>query len=151
MAHLSVDPYVSAAVGCASPSFASLRVDFSREPEGGSLSDIMGPQEEDCFMLALRVGDGCKLAAVAREASVPVFLSASVQFVHVRPRHVGGPLGDGRNGTAEDRPEACNGAMQSYRIAPSREFTVKRDLSGQWTNQFLLLSRSVVMFLHVLA
>ena len=63
----------------------------------------------------------------------------------------GGPLGDGRNGTAEDRPEACNGAMQSHRIAPSREFTVKRDLSGQWTNQFLLLSRSVVMFLHVLA
>ena len=36
----------AAEAGCASPSFASLRVDFLREPEGGIVSDIMGPQED---------------------------------------------------------------------------------------------------------
>ena len=117
MAHLSVDPYVSAALprrgarAHRSLRFASIFHESRKgPPEGGSLSDIMGPQEEDCFMLALRVGDGCKLAAVAREASVPASC--------LRPLRTCARVMLGMGGTAEDRLEACNAKLRK------RHFTV---------------------------
>ena len=111
MAHLSVDPYVSAALprrgARAHRSLRFASIFYESRKEGSSVTSWV---HKKTFILALHGGDRCKFATEAREAPVPASC--------LRPLRTCARVMLGMGGTAEDRLEACNAKLRK------RHFTV---------------------------